>query len=120
MTTIAVENGTNGAPQKVSIGVQVANHIVSYISSHSLKPGDPLPSELDLAEELGVSANSVNRWMKQFRQQKDEAFPGKGRQTSQAALISRLRRENERLRKERDFLKKTASYFAAKNESDTE
>ena len=77
-------------------------------------------TQAQVAEELGVSANSVNRWMKQFRQQKDEAFPGKGRQTSQAALISRLRRENERLRKERDFLKKTASYFAAKNESDTE
>jgi len=77
-------------------------------------------SQAQVAEELGVSANTINRWMKQFGQEKDEAFPGKGRQTSQAALISRLRRENERLRKERDFLKKTASYFAAKNESDTE
>ena len=77
-------------------------------------------SQAQVAEELGVSANTINRWMKQSRQEKDDAFPGKGRQTSQAALISRLRRENERLRKERDFLKKTASYFAAKNESDTE
>ena len=77
-------------------------------------------TQAQVAEELGVSANTINRWMKQFRQEKDDAFPGKGRQTSQAALISRLRRENERLRKERDFLKKTASYFAAKNESDTE
>jgi len=77
-------------------------------------------TQAQVAEELGVSANTINRWMKQFRQQKDEAFPGKGRQTSQAALISRLRRENERLRKERDFLKKTSAYFAAKSESDTE
>jgi len=77
-------------------------------------------TQAQVAEELGVSANTINRWMKQFRQEKDEAFPGKGRQTSQAALISRLRRENERLRKERDFLKKTAKYFAAKSESDTE
>ena len=73
-----------------------------------------------VAEELGVSANTLCRWMEQYRTDNAEPFPGKGRQTSQAALISRLRRENERLRKERDFLKKTSAYFAAKSESDTE
>ncbi len=55
-------------------------------------------TQAEVAGELGVSVNSVNRWVKQFRQNKAEAFPGKGHQTSQAALISRLRRENERLR----------------------
>ena len=77
-------------------------------------------TQSQVAEELGVSANTLCRWMKQYRTDKAEPFPGKGRQTSQAALISRLRRENERLRKERDFLKKTSAYFAAKSESDTE
>ncbi len=43
--------------------------------------------------------------MKQYHEEKTEPFPGKGRQNSQAALIGRLRRENERLRKERDFQK---------------
>ena len=60
-------------------------------------------TQAQVAEELGVSANTINRWMKQFRQEKDDAFPGKGRQTSQAALISHLRRENERLRKDGTF-----------------
>jgi len=77
-------------------------------------------SQIQVADELGVSANTISRWMKQFREEKDEAFPGKGKQTSQAALIRHLRGENERLRKERDFLKKTSAYFAAKNGSDTE
>lgn len=77
-------------------------------------------TQAQVAEELGVSANTLCRWMKQFQTEKAEPFPGKGRQTSQATLISRLRRENERLRKERDFLKKTSAYFAAKSESDTE
>lgn len=77
-------------------------------------------TQAQVAEELGVSANTVCRWMKQFRAEKADPFPGKGHQTSQAALINRLRRENERLRKERDFLKKTSAYFAAKSESDTE
>ena len=77
-------------------------------------------SQAQVAEEVGVSANTVNRWMKQFRTEKGEAFPGKGHQNSQAALIRRLRLENERLRKERDFLKKTSAYFAAIKGSDTE
>ncbi len=77
-------------------------------------------SQAQVAKDLGISANTLSRWMQQARREKDEAFPGKGNQTSQAALISRLRRENERLRKERDFLKKTASYFATQKEPDTE
>ncbi len=77
-------------------------------------------SQSQVAKDLGISANTLSRWMKQARNEKGEAFPGQGRQTSQAALISRLRRENERLRKERDFLKKTASYFATLKEPDSE
>ena len=77
-------------------------------------------TQSEVAKELGIAPNTVSRWVRQYRDEKVEAFPGKGSQTSQAALISRLRRENECLRKERDFLKKTAKYFAAKSESDTE
>ena len=77
-------------------------------------------TQAQIAEELDISANTICRWIKQFGQDKAESFPGSGSQTSQAALISRLRRENERLRKERNFLKKTSAYFAEKSESDTE
>ena len=76
--------------------------------------------QVEVAKELGIVPNTLSRWMRQFRDEKAEAFPGKGSQTSQAALISRLRQEYERLRKERDFLKKTSAYFAATKESDTE
>ncbi len=77
-------------------------------------------SQAQVAKELGLAPNTLSRWMRQFRDEKAESFPGTGKQTTQAALISRLRRENERLRKERDFLKKTASYFASTNGDDTE
>ncbi len=77
-------------------------------------------TQAQVAEELGISANTLSRWGRQFRDEQAEAFPGKGRQNSKDATIRRLRRENERLRKERDFLKKTASYFASQNEPDTE
>lgn len=50
-------------------------------------------SQAQVAKELGISTNTLSRWMRQHREEKAEAFPGTGRQTSQAALISRLRRE---------------------------
>jgi transposase len=77
-------------------------------------------SQAEVARELDISANAVCRWKRQYQVEQKEAFPGTGRQTSSAALVSRLRRENERLRQERDFLKKTAIYFAHENEPDSE
>ena len=67
MTTVTLEKSTEDTEQKVSIGVQVANHLVSYISGHNLQPGDPLPSELSLAEELGVSRTSVREGLKRLQ-----------------------------------------------------
>jgi len=36
-------------------------------------------SQAQVAEELGVSANTLSRWMRQFRSEQAEAFPGNGR-----------------------------------------
>jgi DNA-binding FadR family transcriptional regulator len=38
--------------------------IKSYIIEHSLKPGDPLPPESDLAQQLGIGRNSVREAVK--------------------------------------------------------
>ena len=67
MTTEILEESQADSEQKVSIGVQVANHIVSYISANNLQPGDPLPSELNLADELGVSRTSVREGLKRLQ-----------------------------------------------------
>jgi len=41
-----------------------------------------------------------------------EAFPGKGQQASEADELSRLKRENQRLKMERDILKKAMAIFS--------
>lgn len=41
-----------------------------------------------------------------------DVFPGQGRLPGQEEELRRLRREVETLKQERDFLKKTAAYFA--------
>ena len=66
----------------------------------------------ELFRELGVGENSLHRWKKKYEEGKIEPFPGKGRQSLEDAELRRLKRENERLRMERDILKKAAAIFS--------
>ena len=65
-----------------------------------------------IAQDLGVDPNVLYKWRQKFREDPREAFPGKGRQKSEADELHRLRRENAFLRAERDFLKKAAVWLA--------
>ncbi len=65
-----------------------------------------------VARELGVSLSLLYSWRKALEKDELHAFPGNGKQTPEQAELTRLRIENEQLRQERDFLKKTAAYFA--------
>ncbi len=64
-----------------------------------------------VARELGISDNVLYRW--RTEQQLVES-PCRTRQTVRAEQdeLTRLKRENETLRKERDFLRRAAACFA--------
>jgi len=64
------------------------------------------------AERLGVSQNVIYSWKRALEKEGPEAFRGQGTRTSLEAELSRLRRECNELRMERDILKKAATYFA--------
>ena len=64
------------------------------------------------ARDLGLHLNTLRKWVREHREDPVQAFPGEGRQRPEAAELTRLRRENARLRMERDILKKAAAYFA--------
>ena len=65
-----------------------------------------------LALELGVARNRLYKWQAQLRSGKLlHAAPGRPRLAEESEL-SRLRRENARLKEERDTLKKAKAYFA--------
>jgi transposase len=66
----------------------------------------------DVARELGVRANLLGTWKKKYESGKIEAFPGKGRLSPEDEELRRLKRENERLRMERDILKKAIAIFS--------
>lgn len=65
----------------------------------------------DLAREFEPNAQSIAHWV---RQSDREAGANKAGGTSSAEReeLSRLRRENHRLRQERDILAKAAAWFA--------
>ncbi len=66
----------------------------------------------EIARELGIRRNQLYKWQEQIRAKGHDVFPGRGHQSRQAEEMRRLRRELERVREERDILKKAAAYFA--------
>jgi transposase len=64
-----------------------------------------------VARELGISDTSIHQWRKELTEHGKEAFPGSGHQTAQEEEVRRLKRELDRVQKERDILKKTLGIF---------
>ena len=65
-----------------------------------------------IARELGISDSALYAWCKQSTEHGNEAFPGKGHQTPLEEENHQLKRELERVRQERDILKKAISIFS--------
>jgi transposase len=68
--------------------------------------GLPLP---EVARELGVSPQSLRNWLGQAQIGAGER---EGLTSDEREELRRLRRENVRLREEREILKKAATFFA--------
>lgn len=70
----------------------------------------------EVAAALGIRPDMLRDWKRQVerrpRNETKDLFRGNGKAGSQEEELKRLRRENETLREERDFLKKAAAYFA--------
>ena len=63
-----------------------------------------------VCDELGISTRQFRRWRDEIEVLGKDAFPGKG-QTRDDEITS-LKRELAKIKKERDFLKEAAAYFA--------
>jgi transposase len=73
-----------------------------------VRSGRPVP---EVAEALGVTQQSLRNWVKQEaldRRERDDGLTSAEREELRA-----LRRENARLKQERDLLKRAAAFFAA-------
>ena len=68
----------------------------------------------ELSESLGVSQQTLRNWRRQ--DQLDHHERDDGLSSDEREELRRLRRENARLKQERDLLKRAAAFFAAENE----
>lgn len=67
-----------------------------------------------VAQDLGVAHSSVGKWVREFGENGQHAFPGKGRLLPWDEERRLLEIQVRRLTIERDILKKTIGYLAEK------
>ena len=65
-----------------------------------------------VARDLGLEPALLYRWRAEMRNNGAEAFPGKGKLKSSDEEVRDLQRELDRVRMERDILKKALRVFA--------
>ncbi len=66
----------------------------------------------EASRNLGVEYSVLRRWKKQLADDPQNAFPGKGHLKASDQELRALQRELERVKEERDILKKALAYFA--------
>ncbi|MFC1814476.1 transposase [Thermodesulfobacteriota bacterium] len=75
----------------------------------ALEPGN---TQAQVQRELGIGQRVISRWKHELKIDSEHAFPGKGHLKPQDDELRQLKRENERLRRKRDILKKAVAIFS--------
>ena len=68
----------------------------------------------EAARGLGIVEATLGRWVAKARENGEATEPELD--VSERAELARLRKENQTLKMERDFLKKAAAFFASQNQ----
>lgn len=66
----------------------------------------------EVSRGLGINENLLYRWKKQFTEDPENSFPGKGHLKPEEEEIRRLKKELSDAREERDILKKAVAIFS--------
>jgi transposase len=73
----------------------------------------------DVAQSLGIDANTLYHWKRELLDAGTEAFPGKGHMTPQEEELKRLRRELAQAKEDREILKKALEFFSSQGKRGT-
>ena len=73
---------------------------------------EPGNTQSAIERDLGISQGIISRWKRELLKDGEQAFPGKGHLRADDDKFRKLKRENERLRRERDILKKAVAIFS--------
>lgn len=75
----------------------------------------------EIARELGINADFIYRWRREFNNNPSLAFSGNGNKqlTEEQKELARLKKELADVKMERDILKKAVSIFSASDRKST-
>lgn len=69
----------------------------------------------EVAENLGIHPMMLHRWVREYSDDPQYAFPGQGKLKPPDEELYRLLKENKDLKEERDILKKALAIFSKKD-----
>ena len=95
------------------------HHTEEFRKEAVKRADEPGVTQAQVAKELGVSAQQIANWKRQFNRLSDKQFnsvDGVDYSKQESEELRRLRRENKRLKEEMAFLKKVSAYFAKDQE----
>jgi transposase len=73
---------------------------------------EPGITNASVERRLGIGQGVLSRWKRELKDSGAHAFVGKGLLKPEDEEMRRLKRENERLRRERDILKKAVDRYS--------
>jgi transposase len=79
--------------------------IIKLVTERGMKPGD-------VAKDIGVTPTSIRKWVKQYSEHGDNAFPGKGKLRPEDEEFRKLKRQIADLKEENKILKKAMAIFS--------
>lgn len=65
-----------------------------------------------MANEIGVHENTIYKWVKQYTDDPEQAFPGTGHMKDEQDELKRAQRRIKELEEDIEILKKATAYFA--------
>jgi transposase len=69
-------------------------------------------SVTEAARNLDIHPNLLGKWRRAYEDGEDQGYSGPGEKAALQTELGRLKKENRRLRMEREILKKAAAFFA--------
>ena len=74
----------------------------------------------EVARDLGIRANMLYRWISEYEEDEQHAFPGLGNIKNPDDELRKLRKELAETKMERDILKKALAIFSKQNPRGTD
>jgi transposase len=65
-----------------------------------------------VASDLGINANVLSRWRREYHQDNEQAFPGKGHLKPEDQELHQIKKQLRDITEERDILKKALAIFS--------